>query len=144
MNARTKNIHASCILLNQKGILLLGKSGAGKSDLALRLIENKKAELVADDRVDITVCARKLYATSPETLKGLIEVRGIGIVAKPYYPQAEICLAVELVEDFKAVERLPQEKFWELFGVKVPLLSLYPFESSAADKIVIKLKALLD
>ena len=48
-----ENIHATCIALNNRGILLTGASGSGKSDLALRMILEKGAVLIADDRTDI-------------------------------------------------------------------------------------------
>ena len=48
-----QNIHATSVCLNNKGILILGKSGSGKSDLALRLIEQAGALLIADDRTDL-------------------------------------------------------------------------------------------
>ena len=139
-----KNIHASCVCINGRGLLLLGASGSGKSDLALRLIENKKAVLVADDRVDLSITKGKLYASPPEILKGLLEVRGVGIMTIPFCSQTEVCLAIKLMPDFKTVERLPEEEFFVFKDIKIPQLSLYPFESSAPDKIVIKLKALLD
>lgn len=139
-----ENIHASCVCINGRGLLLLGASGSGKSDLALRLIENKKAVLVADDRVDLSITKGKLYASPPEILKGLLEVRGVGIMTIPFCSQTEVCLAIKLMPDFKTVERLPEEEFFVFKDTKIPQLSLYPFESSAPDKIVIKLKALLD
>lgn len=49
------NIHATLVSLNGKGILLTGKSGSGKSDLALRMIMEYQAQLVADDRVDLVL-----------------------------------------------------------------------------------------
>ena len=91
------NLHATCIAIKHNGILLLGKSGAGKSDLALRLIENKNAILVADDRVDIKKIDDKIFASSPHTIKGLLEVRGVGIIKVPCLEQCDIKLAVNLV-----------------------------------------------
>lgn len=139
-----KNIHGTCICLQNKGVLLLGKSGSGKSDLALRLIENKNAALVADDRVDLFIENKKIFAAAPESIKGLLEIRGIGIVKKDFINITTIDLVVELVQNLTNVERMPSEQFWEIDGVKIPLFSIYPFEPSAPDKIVIKLKALLD
>ena len=53
-------IHATLVSLQNKGILLKGKSGSGKSDLALRLIENKGAILVADDMVELNIDNNRL------------------------------------------------------------------------------------
>lgn len=140
----TANIHATCISLGGEGVLLLGKPGSGKSDLALRLIENKKAELVADDRVDLFVENNKLFAAPPAAIAGLLEVRGVGIVRRPYLAKTEIKLAVDLVEKPADIERLPEAYAKDLLGFKIAGLRLYPFEVSAVDKIVIKMKAVLD
>src|SRR5512146_1790449 len=101
------NIHASCVLLDgaaeafgaprDAGVLLLGESGRGKSDLALRLIE-RGAKLVADDRTELFVKDNALFARAPQSLAGLIEVRGAGIVALPFAAEARIALAVEMME----------------------------------------------
>jgi serine kinase of HPr protein (carbohydrate metabolism regulator) len=85
------NIHASCVLLAKAapvqfdlfyaGILLLGDSGMGKSDLALRLIEQGSL-LVSDDRSEMFIDGGKLKARAPAALAGMIEVRGLGGVGK--------------------------------------------------------------
>ena len=129
------NIHATCVALNNKGILLTGKSGAGKSDLALRLIEQVGAELVSDDITIISNKNNELYARSPESIKGLIEVRGIGIINKKYIKETSIKLIVELVEDFKLIERLPEKEYEEKEGIKVRKIMIYPFENSSVYKI---------
>ena len=139
-----KNIHATCVCWQNKGVLLLGKSGSGKSDLALRLIENKNAVLIADDRVDLFIEGKKIFATAPQNIKGLLEVRGVGIIKKIFMAETAIDLVVELAENPADIERMPPECFWEFADMKIPLFSVYPFECSAPDKIVIKLKALLD
>src|SRR5271154_890830 len=92
-------IHASCVAREGAGVLLLGRPGAGKSDLALRLLEVGFA-LVADDRVDI----RDGLARAPEALAGLLEVRGLGIVRLAHVSAARVVLAVELGGE---VARLP-------------------------------------
>jgi serine kinase of HPr protein (carbohydrate metabolism regulator) len=148
--AGTANIHAGCVLLGRAaqifgashdaGILLTGKSGAGKSDLMLRLIA-MGAILVSDDRTDIFLQQDRLTARAPANLRGLIEVRGLGIAALPHAPKARIALAVSL--DAKPA-RLPQREHykapWDL-PVRVPLLRLAPFEASAPAKIVLAVAA---
>ena len=114
------NIHASCILLGQAGagfkapaeagILLLGASGSGKSDLALRLIA-AGAELVADDRTELEIEDGALVAGPPHALAGLMEVRNLGIVALPPRPKARIALVVDLGPDGPPV-RLPEPERW--------------------------------
>ena len=128
-------IHATSVCLKNKGILILGKSGAGKSDLALRLIEEQKAMLVADDITELSVKKGEIYASCPENIRGKIEVRGVGIVQKPYEENIKISLVVELVNDFKKIERLPEPEFWEYEKIKIKQLKLYPFEISACHKV---------
>ena len=140
----TDNIHATCVAINGCGVLIIGKSGLGKSDLALRLINNKGAVLVSDDRTDINVENDKIYASSPNTIKGMLEVRGIGIINLDSCNQAEVKLVISLVDDMAKIERMPAEKFYCLKDVKIPMIDLYSFEVSAVDKVVIKLKALLE
>ncbi len=120
-----KNIHATAIKLKGKGVLILGKSGAGKSDLALRAIINYKAKLIADDRVDY----EDGVAYAVQSLKGLLEVRGIGIVKVPYAKKQKINLVVELIDN---VERMPEPEFYD--GIKK--IKINPFEVSAIEKII--------
>jgi len=89
------NIHASCVAIGSDGVLLLGPSGAGKSDLALRLID-EGAKLVADDRTLLFVSRRALHAKSPASIKGLLEIRGLGIVELPVRAAVKIALVVRL------------------------------------------------
>lgn len=98
------NIHASCVAIGAQGVLLLGPSGAGKSDLALRLID-EGAKLVADDRTILFVSRRALHAKPPASIKGLLEIRGLGIVELPVRAQVKIALAVRLGREGA---RLPQ------------------------------------
>lgn len=139
------NIHATCVRLGRDGVLLIGKSGAGKSDLALRLI-GKGAILVADDRTDLTVVRSALIASVPKTIAGLIEVRGVGIVPMKHAASARITLVVDLSG---TVERLPEPRFYnppaplKLTSAARPrLLALNAFEASAPDKIAAALKTL--
>lgn len=137
------NIHATTVDIDGFGVLILGPSGTGKSDLALRLIQNKNAVLVADDQTLVKNENSKLIATTPKSIEGLIEIRGIGIVKMPFKPQTEIKLCVSSASK-EDIERLPSSSFFEIEGVKVPQMSLDFFESSAPDKIVFKLKTLLE
>ena len=89
------NIHASCVALGASGVLLLGKPGAGKSDLCLRLIDNG-ARLVADDRTILFTRRGGLYGKSPASIRGLLEIRGLGIVTLPSRADVKIALVVKL------------------------------------------------
>jgi len=89
------NIHGSCVAIGKAGVLLLGKSGAGKSGVALCLIEGG-AKLVADDRVILSAGKNALHARAPDSIFGLLEIRGVGIVALPARKQVKIALVVRL------------------------------------------------
>lgn len=150
------NIHASCILLGcagaafqapkAAGVLLLGASGSGKSDLALRLIM-AGAELVADDRTELAIEDGALVATVPPSLAGLIEVRNLGIVALPHRPKAQVALAIDLGPGVRA-GRLPEPERWTApAGLPLPdaacppLIRLDPFEASAPAKVALAVAA---
>lgn len=138
------NIHATTIVYRSCAVLIIGASGAGKSDIALRLINRHGAVLIADDRTDIEVKDGRLEVSVPEKIAGLLEVRGVGILKMPYQPSGVAALVVELVDNPRKIERLPAPEFYETEGIKLPLLKLYAFEPSASDKIVIKIDSLLD
>ena len=150
MAALTVNIHATAIRLGRAGavfgapksmaVLLLGRSGAGKSDLALRLMA-LGAELVADDRSDIFVARGRLWAKSPAAIAGLLEVRGVGIIKLPFTEKAPIGLVARLG---KPPKRLPEPEFWRppaALALKPkgfpPVMNLNAFEASAAEKLLV-------
>jgi HPr kinase/phosphorylase len=131
------NIHATCISYRDNGILLIGPSGSGKSDLALRMMMNKGAQLVADDRTDVEEKFGRLRATCPENIRGMMEVRGIGLCRFEPCPSVFVELAVELVPAGEKIERLPEAETAEFCGVKIPKIRLHGFEISAIDKIIL-------
>ncbi len=131
-------IHATCVNLTTAAVLLRGGPGAGKSDLALRLIE-AGGELVADDQVAVEADAGTLVARPPPALAGLLEVRGLGPVKLPHRAAAIVALVVDLV-DADRVERLPVPAACEIEGVPLPLLRLNGFECSTAAKIKLALR----
>ena len=138
--SETMQIHASLVAIDGKGVLLCGKSGMGKSDLAFRLIENKSAQLVADDIVDLFISEDVLYGKAPDKLKGFLEVRGVGIYSYKYLDKIQISLIVNLVDDISMVERLPFETKRTLLGIDVEEYNLYQREISAAEKIQLMLR----
>ena len=144
MNLPTQTLHATSIAISSSCVLLLGKSGSGKSDLALRLIDDGGARLIADDQTVLTVKAGRLMASAPAILRGKIEVRGLGIVELPaarMTRQAPVALLVELVAP-KDIERMPQPMQRKIFGIAVPVLRLAPFEASAPAKLRLALASL--
>lgn len=135
------NIYASCIEINKKGVLIYGPSGSGKSDLALRLIMERGAKLVADDRVNLQVLKDKINAAAPTILKDLLEIRGVGII-KLSSVKADLSLAVRLVEKREMVDRFPEGEVYEFSGIKIPQISLYAFDASTPSKILAALTML--
>ena len=126
-------IHATCIDLNGIGVLLTGASGSGKSDLALRLIDNG-ARLVADDRVDLTQGPDHLIVQAPENLFNLIEVRGLGILRLNALKSTQAQLVIKLVPVHE-VDRLPEEATETFFGIELPCFKVAAFENSAPLKV---------
>ena len=126
-------LHATCVEMNQKAVLLIGKPGAGKSDTALRLIE-LGGILVADDQVDLQINDGVLIARPPAAIEGLLEIRGVGIVSMPFCNASPVQLVVELVQA-EQVDRLPEPQFYEIAGHMIPLLKLCAFEASTPVKI---------
>ena len=129
----SEQLHATCVSVNGHGVLLLGGSGTGKSDLALRLIDTG-AMLVADDQVIIKNNADRVYADCPPQIHGKLEVRGMGIMTMAFVQHIRLLLAVQLVAR-EQVERIPEAEFFDCLGVRLPLLSLYAFDLSAPAKI---------
>ncbi|MBP2316217.1 HPr kinase/phosphorylase [Azospirillum soli] len=126
-------IHGTCVLVSGIGVLLRGASGSGKSDVALRLIDGG-AQLIADDGVELRMVQGRLMATAPAALAGLLEVRGVGILAVPTAPEAEVRLVVDLVPRGE-VERLPDPETATLLEKAVPRLALHPFDASTTAKL---------
>lgn len=141
----TQLVHAGALSLFAAqrwcGVLISGASGAGKSDLALRGLA-AGFSLVADDYSDVFLSwdegRPRLYAAPPETLKGRMEVRGLGIVSRPYRPLTVIELIIHLQDD--PPERLPGAEVIPVLGINVPALKLRPFEASAVAKMLVALQ----
>lgn len=126
-----ETVHGTTVAVEGRGVLLRGPSGSGKSDLALRLIDGG-GTLVADDRTIVEQQGAQLYARAPETLRGLLEVRGVGIVRISSQPTVALALLVDLGAP---PVRLPEAETATLLDVSLPLLRLSAFESSASAKI---------
>ena len=113
-----------------RGVLIEGPPGAGKSDLALRALE-QGFSLVADDRVLLWTSAGRLFGRAPDTLRGLLEVRGLQVIGGPALPLAEVALAARC----GAADRIPDSRFADIAGVSVPLMDIDPREASAPAKL---------
>lgn len=124
-----ETVHATCVAILGRGVLLLGASGAGKSSLALRLID-RGAMLVGDDRI----CLHEdggLFANAPLPLAGLIELRGVGILTLPFRRKVRLALAVVL----SPAERLPEPEHWHWRDQTVPLIRIDAIAPEAPQKV---------
>jgi len=130
---KSTNIHGSCVAINGQGVLLLGESGVGKSDFALRLLD-RGAKLVSDDRVELKVKDNFIIATAPKRIKGLIELRGIGIVKVDTIDEATLKLVIKLVAR-QDIERMPEATYYNIMGINIRELSLHSFDASTPIKI---------
>lgn len=134
-------MYGSVVVLDGWGVVLRGRSGSGKSDLALRLID-AGAVLVADDQIQLALSEGLVYASAPAALAGLLEVRGVGVVPMPVRARAPLALIVNLVT-LEDVPRLPDAKMEKVLGLDLPVLDLFAFESSAPQKVKVALSSLL-
>jgi serine kinase of HPr protein (carbohydrate metabolism regulator) len=112
------------------GALIQGPSGAGKSDLALRALDHG-FRLAADDRTLVWVAGGRLYGRAPDALSGLIEVRGLDVLALEALPYCEVSMVARL----GTPERIPEPATETILGVALPLLVADPFETSAPAKL---------
>ena len=131
-------LHGSAVSLDDQGILLLGKSGRGKSDLALQMID-RGGTLIADDQVRLCRAGDRLIAEAPEVLAGLIEVRGVGILRVPHVAHA-LDLVVDLDIDGEEV-RLPEPMIASWHGIEVRKININGRSPSAAAKICMALNS---
>jgi serine kinase of HPr protein (carbohydrate metabolism regulator) len=124
-----------------RGALIEGPAGSGKSDLALRALA-AGFRLVADDRVLAFVCDGQLYGRAPDTLAGLIEARGVGVLSRNPIAYARIALRVRCVRGPDDVERVPVPETTLVLGVDVPTEALWALGASAPDKLTAALERL--
>lgn len=116
-----------------RGVLIEGPSGVGKSDLALRALDAGWS-LVADDRTLVWTSGGQVFGRAAPALAGLIEARGVGVVAAPARDFAPVHLVVRCVETSE-VERMPEVQARDLLGVAIPQLDLAAREASAPAKL---------
>ncbi len=137
--------HGTAIAFGDEAVLIRGIPGSGKSSLALRLIDAQgfgtgdsilRARLVADDQVEISRTADALIVSPPLNLAGLLEIRGLGIVAISHQPSARLVLVVDLV-DGMTIDRLPPKTFEtvSIAGFDVPGIKLGITDPVAAAKL---------
>jgi len=123
-------LHGGLISIYDKGVLIRGESGMGKSEIALELIK-RGHQLVADDRVDCYRIHNKIVGKAPDMLRGMLEIRGIGIInvqrmfgIASVIPKAEVSLEISLVKwqdnaDYDRVG-IEEKKYDSIIGVDIP------------------------
>ena len=138
-------VHAGLMALRRgglwRGALITGDSGSGKSDLALRLLQ-AGWRLVADDRTVVWASDGRLFGRAPRTLTGLIEIRQVGVLARPVLPMAEIVLVAACEDPAAPLERIPPALAEEVAGVRLPKVRLHGAHASAPVKLASSLCAL--
>jgi serine kinase of HPr protein (carbohydrate metabolism regulator) len=135
----SENLHSSTVALDGRAVLICGPSGSGKSDLALRMLD-RGFTLVSDDRTIIRKQGNKLIASAPETIKGKLEIRGLGIVEIEPVSNVPVALVVELRSD---VQRMPDDSQERLIlGTGIPLISVDAMTASAPSKVALALERL--
>ena len=141
MNLRLSSemLHASTVALDGRAVVISGPSGSGKSDLALRLLD-RGFILVSDDQTILRRDGDRLLASAPETIRGKLEIRGVGIVEMETVGDVPVALFVELTSD---IERIPDDSRERLIlDVKVPLISVDALTASAPSKVAVALDRL--
>ncbi len=132
----SETLHASCVAKDGRAILISGRSGSGKSDLALRLID-RGADLVSDDYTIVRRVGGKLVASAPENIRNKLEIRGLGILEFQTVTDASVCLMVELSTEVERMPEMPESV--AIAGVQVPSIRLSSLEASAPVKVEVAL-----
>jgi len=135
----SETVHASSVAIEGRAVLITGPSGSGKSDLALRLLD-RGFTLVSDDQTLVKKTGARLMASAPPTIRGKLEIRGVGIVEMETVDEVPVALVVELTND---IQRLPDDsRERPLLGIGVPLISVDAMTASAASKVALALDRL--
>lgn len=112
-------LHATAVAVEGRAALIRGASGSGKSALALEAM-GFGARLVADDRVILERAGDQVVLSAPDSIRGLIEARYVGILRAEPVEGARLALVVDL--DETETERLPPARNVSLLSCEVPLL----------------------
>ena len=135
------NIHGTAVSIAGEGVLIIGASGSGKSDLALRLID-RGAILISDDRVIVVNVNDEPFLQTAPNIENLIEMRGIGIVTMPSVTGIKLRLVIDLgAKVFRFIDTFAD---YDVAGFVVPCVALAAFEASATIKVEQALKSVID
>jgi HPr kinase/phosphorylase len=112
-------MHATCVDVNGSGVLIVGRSGSGKSSLAINLLA-LGSTLVADDQCELVRKNNRFRISKPASLPKSIEIRGIGLVSVPMVNETSLDWIVNMDEVEK--ERMPTPRFTKIGGFRVPTI----------------------
>jgi HPr kinase/phosphorylase len=122
-------LHASAVVVGEAGIVIRGRSGRGKSALALALIELATerglfSRLIGDDRIAARKHGDRVLISGSPAVQGLVERRGVGLVETAFEPAAVARLVVDLLDQGETASRMPdeQDERAELAAVSFPRL----------------------
>jgi serine kinase of HPr protein (carbohydrate metabolism regulator) len=130
------NIHASAVVLGDRGVLIAGASGSGKTGLALALVLHARSfglfgRLVGDDQLFLSVHGGRLFCAAPRAIAGLAEIRGLGPRPVDFETKAPVDLFVRLA-DSREAPRFAEPETETLAGCAVPRLTLAGGDRDAA------------
>ena len=125
--------HGVLLDIYGEGVMITGDSGVGKSEAAIELIM-RGHRLVADDAVELRKISDQLIGTSPEVIRGYIELRGIGVIdvrqlfgMRSIKSESQLDLVVhfEQWDSTKFYDRLGiEDHFTEILGLQVPIVTI--------------------
>lgn len=118
-DGNTIHTHASCVAVEDRALLIRGASGSGKSALALQMM-GLGAQLVSDDQVILRVENGRVLASAPDSIRGLIEMRGVGLLHAEAVQNVPVQAVLDL--DQTETERLPEARRTDLLGQQLTLL----------------------
>lgn len=138
------NFHATLVRLARHGVLIEGRSGAGKTSLAHGLIERfegsgTEACFVSDDQVFLSIeksgSVPILVGTAPESIAGKAEIYGLGITEVDHVERSTVDMVVKLVPDVQ-IERMPELESVCLLGISLPVIRVPERHEAQAIRIV--------
>lgn len=133
----SQTLHATCVAVGNRAVLLMGASSTGKSAIALDLMAYG-AILVSDDQVALVAESGVITASAPPTITGLIEARGFGVLQAQTQDSATVVMVMDL--DVLSVDRVPKRRAVTLLGCDLPLFHR-PDRSNLAPAILQYLRA---
>ena len=125
-NKSNKMMHANCISIRGRGVLILGPSGSGKSNLSLKLI-GLGGQLVSDDKTILKRQQKSILASCPSSIKGQIEARGIGVLHLPAIEVVKLALVIDLGKQTN--ERIPAYENYSILGLNLRLIFSSPLDA---------------